>query len=208
MQSFERVILCAVTGFHRVSKVTALAGGLICLGVVCAQTAEAGLFGSTLSWQYYAYGGPYLSGGQSGGSFVVNGGIGGTFIGQTPNLYFNILADDTSITFDYSIYNGSTASPWSSSGLSLAPTIYNGVAIDLISGTDFTSVTIDPASNMIGFDSTRVSFTATQIQVDWQNLSFNSSTIVKLDINPVPEPSTCVLVSLGFAAFTIYRRRK
>jgi hypothetical protein len=138
--------------------------------------------GPTMSWQYYAYGGPYIFGsGQTGGTFVANGGVVGTFVGGTPDLYFNIIADSTSITFDYSIYNGATAAIWSDSALSLPPTIHNGIAIDMLSGGTFSSVTINSATNMVGFDASRISFTGSQIQVDWQNLPFNTGTIVRLD---------------------------
>lgn len=169
----------------------------------------AGLLGSTLSWQYYAYGGPVhsFSYGQSSGTFVDNGGIGGTF--KDSKVYFNILADDTSVTFDYSVVTGSTPQQWSASVLSLAPTIYNGVAINMLSGPAFNSVTIDPSSTMVGFDTTRLSFTSSQIQVDWAGLSFSPSTIVKLDINTVPEPSTWSLLALdGLALLGGLRLRR
>jgi hypothetical protein len=134
-----------------------------------------------MSWQYYAYGGPYNAYGVTSGTFIANGGVVGTFIGGSPFLYFNIIADNTSITFDYSTYKGATV--WSPSPLSLPPTIYNGIAINVLSGPPIQSVNINPATNMIGFNTSRISFTSSQIQVDWQNLPFNTSTIVKLDIN-------------------------
>jgi hypothetical protein len=81
----------------------------------------------------------------------------------TFDSYFNILGKPRSITFDYSPSSGGT---WSASGLSLPPTIYNGIAIDMVSGPPFTSVTVDPATNMVGFDASHISFTANQIQVD------------------------------------------
>ena len=139
----------------------------------------SGFLGSTLSWQYYAYGGAYTT----SGTFVDNGGVGGTFIGSSIT-YFTISADNSSITFNYSVDNGT--SPWSSSQLSLAPTIHNGIAIDIDSGPSVTSVTIDPSTNMAGFNASRISFTGSQIQVDWENLPFNPSTIVKLDLNSKP----------------------
>jgi len=180
----------------------------VLFAVVCATPVRAALLGSTLSWQYYAYGGPYTTpGGQTSGTFVDNGGVGGTFIGGTSQLYFNILADNTSITFDYSIAPVGPGQ-WSPSDLSLAPTIHNGIAINMVSGPAFASVTIDPASNMSGFDSSRFSFTSSPIQVDWQNLPFSPSTVLKLDINTVPEPSMFALLGLGAAVLIISRAGK
>ena len=169
--------------------------------------AHADLLGSTLSWQYYAYGGAYsYSGGQTSGTFVDNGGVGGEFIGGAGPHYFNIIADGSSITFDYSV-DSVGASTWSPSSLSLGPTIYNGIAIDMVSGPAFSSVTIDAATNMAGFDSSRISFTGNEIQVDWQNLNFDSSTIVKLDVNSVPEPSAYALLACALAALLVCKRR-
>ena len=144
---------------------------------------------TTYSWQYYAFGGPYVySGGQTSGTFTPTGGVVGTFVGGSSQLYFDIIADATSITFDYSITNRGSAS-WSDSVLSLSPTIYNGIAFDLVSGPAITSVTIDPATNMVGFDASRISFTNSEIQVDWQLLPFDTSTIVKLNINAASTPT-------------------
>jgi hypothetical protein len=108
---------------------------------------------------------------------VVNGGEGGAFPG-----YFSILAGANSITFNYSIYNGATPPTWNSSPISLPPTIHNGIAINMEAGPAFLEVGIDPATNMVGFDASRISFTGNQIQVDWENLSFTTDTIVKLDV--------------------------
>jgi Peptidase_C39 like family len=154
----------------------------------------------TMSWQYYAFGGPFtFGGGQTSGTFVANGGVGGTFVGGSFQLYFNIIADSTSITFDYSTYNGigGSAPSWSASDVSLPPTIHNGLAINALSGLTIHSVKIDPATNMVGFDPSRISFTSSQIQVDWQNLPFNTGTIVKLDINGNGSCSTIVKAKWG-----------
>ncbi|HUJ49637.1 MAG TPA: hypothetical protein VLW25_05545 [Bryobacteraceae bacterium] len=158
--------------------------------------ARADLTGDQLHWDYYAYGGLY----QAGNTWT-DPGSGGNFLD-----YFTVSSDATSITFDYL-----SSSTWSSSGLSLSPTIANGIAIDLVSGGPFTSVTIDSATNMVGFDSSRVSFTADQIQVDWANLSFDSSTVVKLDVNggtAVPEPAQTGALAFALVVLAFCQRKK
>jgi len=157
--------------------------------------AHADLIGSTLGWQYYGGGGAYnpdSGGSQTSGVFVDNGGIGGTFIEPGAVEVFDIVADDTSITFDYSV--DTTVGPWSPSPLSLSPTIYNGIAIDLLSAGSFASVSIDPATNMTGFGAGDLSFTGNQIEVNWEDLPFTTSTVVTLDValaeSAAPEPPT------------------
>jgi hypothetical protein len=163
----------------------------LCLLVGGAGQARADYLGSTMDWQYFALGGPYTG----PNIFVDCGGVAGVFADKAGVPYFKIIADDNSVTFDYSsVTRGGT---WAGSSCSLSPTIHNGIAIDLISGPDFGSVTIDPATNMIGFDRGHISFTANQIQVDWQELPFEPDTIVKVDIVPIPEPSTLLLLAVG-----------
>jgi hypothetical protein len=138
----------------------------------------AGWENASLQWSYYAYGGLFDG---PHGCTVGHGNICGTF-----QDYFNIVTDDHSITFDYSIFSAGQ-STWSKSKLSLPPTIHNGIAIDLLSAGRIVSVKIDPATNMQDFGGKHVSFTDKEIQVDWRNRSFDSSTIVKLDVRLKPD---------------------
>ncbi len=186
--------------------------GLVCLSALSLLTfgattsAKAQFLGSTLSWQYY-FGGSAFTGATT---FTDNGGSGGNFSG-----YFDIIADDTSVTFDYSKFTGGSTS-WSASGLSLSPTIFNGIAVNVVSGPAITSLTINPSTNLVGFDNSRISFTANQIQVDWQTLAFSNATLVKLNLtgprsNATPEPGTVALFAGSFftgAGLLLKRRHR
>jgi hypothetical protein len=172
-----------------------------------AVRADAGLIGSELGWQYYGGGGPYnpsTAGAETSGSFTDTGsGVSGTFIepvSDTLETVFDIDATDTTITFDYSVDTAS--GPWSGSPLSLSPTIDNGIAVNLLSAGSFADVSIDPATNMTDFDSSDLTFTANQIQVNWANLDFDTSTVVTLDVtygetSSAPEPATFSLMILS-----------
>ena len=156
---------------------------IISVSAGAAGSAKAGWIGDTLGWQYYAYGGAYNFGGSPGSCTITKKTDCGKFFRD-----FKILVSAKSITFSYR--PSGSGGTWSTSVLSLAPTIYNGVAINLTSSNSvIKSVTIDPKTNMSGFDSSRLGFTGNQIQVDWQNLSYNSQTIVKLDVTTKTVPS-------------------
>jgi hypothetical protein len=76
----------------------------------------------------------------------------------------------------------------------------------------FTSVTVNPATNMPGFSIANVSFDANNIYVNWQSLPVDPSYVVSLDINTsaVPAPSTVVTWSGVMAVvggIAVLRRR-
>ena len=77
---------------------------------------------------------------------------------------------------------------------------FNGFRITDIFGAipSFTDVSINAATNMTGFNTSRITFDADHIWVDWQSLSRDANTVVSLDINSggVPEPSTLAIWSL------------
>lgn len=147
----------------------------LCFAAALASSvaAHAGWKGGNITWTYYAFGNPYDTGGSPGQCRVHKKQTGcGRFFSN-----FEITTDPDSITFTYL-----TGSRWTRSKLSLPPTVHNGLAIDLNSGGEITAVTIDPETNMAGFDNSRISFTAKQIQIDWQKLHFTPDTKVKLNI--------------------------
>ena len=172
-------------------RTSSLVSAMMALAI--PSVAHAGMMGSTMGDQYYAYGGAY----NSQTNFVVGAGVEDNFAG-----YYDLDIDDNSITFDYL-----TASTWSSSSLSLAPTIYNGTAIRMVSGPSFTNVTIDGATNLAGFNASRMSWTGNEIQIDWVDLTFDENTIVKLNVETVPEPAS-MSVLLGGAVLALRRRFK
>jgi hypothetical protein len=112
---------------------------------------------------------------------------------------FDVNLSDTQIHF-----SNLTASQGYSSGT------FNGwLFFDLAAAIDpFGSVTINPATNMVGFDASRISFDADHIWVDFVGLTGDSSTVVVLDIGPaaVPEPSTAFLLATGTALLAGFRR--
>jgi hypothetical protein len=113
---------------------------------------------------------------------------------------FDVNLSDTQIHF-----SNLTASGGYSSGT------FNGwTFIDLLSAIDdFGSVTVNPATNMVGFGGSRITTSADQIWVDFHGLSGDANTVVVLDLAPavVPEPSTALLLAGGTALLALRRPR-
>jgi len=113
----------------------------------------------------------------------------------------NIDLSDTNI---YVTYN--SASTWTN-------TSFNGLQFFDVFGTipNITQVSINGATNLGGFDASRITFDADHIWVNWAGLTFDQSTIVSLDVNgsaaAVPEPMSLLLVGSGLLGAVRLRRR-
>jgi hypothetical protein len=110
----------------------------------------------------------------------------------------NVDVSDTNI---FVTYNSSAT--WT-------PAAFNGFHIFDLFGSipDFTAVSINPITNLTGFGDARITFDADNIWVDWNGLSFDSETIVSLDVEAVPEPGTLLLLGTGIAGLAARRRQR
>jgi hypothetical protein len=114
---------------------------------------------------------------------------------------------DTQVIYDYtSAATWNTGNAWSSGSLY----IENGNLLDFLGAPNITSVTLDAASNMVGFDASRITFDTNSIAVNWAGLSFNSDTRVVLNVaaGTLPEPASYALVIAALAGVGLARRRK
>lgn len=121
---------------------------------------------------------------------------------EVSNVADSVATMDISDTNLYIDYSNQTS--WS-------PATFNGFKItDVFSDiADFTSVSINSATNMVGFDLSRITVLADSIWVNWQGLSFTSETIVSLDINQsaVPIPAAAFLFAPALLGFMGLRRK-
>lgn len=95
----------------------------------------------------------------------------------------------------------------------LLPAAFNGYRIYDVGGTlpGFVTVTVNAATNLPGFDATRVSFDADNVFVNLQDLVLLPGEIVLLDIgfaSTVPEPATVGLVATGLVVVGAAARRR
>ena len=86
---------------------------------------------------------------------------------------------------------------------------FNGwVITDLFSTIDpFTSISL--ATNMVGLSLANLAFNANVILVNWQGLSFDENTFVRIGVNSsgVPEPTTMMLLASGLVAAGAAKRK-
>jgi len=107
-----------------------------------------------------------------------------TFFGLQNGV--NVAVNDADI-----VVNGFQSGTWGGPGAT-----FIGWVLTDETAAPITSVSIDPSTNMVGFNNSDITFTANAITVDFNNLPFDPATVVALDLNtvPTPEPTTVILL--------------
>ena len=96
-------------------------------------------------------------------------------------------------------------------GLSFTGASFNGVVITDLTHSNIIGVTIDAASNMGGFDLSRVSFTGNSVSLNFSGLITDTGTQAIVDIQTrggVPEPATWAMMISGFGLLGAAARRR
>lgn len=125
-------------------------------------------------------------------NFVVNDTVEIGVSNTSPVVSFNMEVADDTITFTYP----------GSSGFNAAS--FNGYILTAISAgiPAFGSITIDPATTMVGFTASDLSVDSTHFYINVAGLSASAGTVLKLDVTPAfvaPEPASLALAGSGFA---------
>jgi hypothetical protein len=150
------------------------------------------LTGDTIrTWELY----PDLSTIYAGPVDVVDPGAILAFPSFAPvvNIFFNDANITIQMTRDATAYTSA----------------FNGFRFLDLSEAPFTSVTLDPATDVPGIDASRVTFDAQDIYVNFSGITYSTGQIVSLDLNAVPEPSHfLVILVIGALLILAFRRRE
>ena len=177
-----------------------LAGACMLVGM---GTASAGFIGLSIGVQTQFP----TQGSVCCGSGVAVVGAGIEFpTGSFPSYNSNAFVDVSDLQIDY----GQTAST------SYASAAFNGLRFyDALSAiSPIIGVSINGATNLAGFDLSRVSFDADNIYINMQGLAPAGAHLVRLDVQfsstAVPESSTILLFGSGLAMIAVpaWRRRR
>lgn len=171
-----------------------------------ASFAHAGLIGRELSVGYYypEQSIPYDGAIEILPTFIVGSGI-ESIVDVEGVTTIAVDVSDASILFDFT--TALRGPRWET-----VP--FNGLVFNLLSGAplEFISFSIDPSSTFEGFDLSRISFTGSEIAVNWQGLSYDSDTLLRINFDlpmaEVPEPATLSLLGLGILGAVAIRRRR
>jgi hypothetical protein len=135
--------------------------------LVASMSAQASFDGATVQATYYF---PDLDSVFDQRQAVVGPGVEfSNFPASDPRT--NVDFSDTNILITYN-----SASTWTTA-------TFNGGFFDSVTEVaPISDVTINGATNMVGLTSDRVDWTSTSVSINWNGLSFDTSTVVSLDV--------------------------
>lgn len=87
-------------------------------------------------------------------------------------------------------------------------TSFNGPVFTTLSDLDITSVTVDSATTLVGFDASRVLISDNRIALNFAGLDYDDGDFLSLNFAFVPEPASWALMIAGFGLVGFAMRRR
>jgi len=177
--------------------------GVVALLIGGASSAHAGFIGTQLSSEYFYPDSEtsYAPAVEAPPQFFVGDGV-ETVVNVEGVTSIAVDVSDTSILFDFST---TLLNPrWGN-----VP--FNGLIFNVVNDVPLNFSSFNISSNFEDFDPSRVSFSNSQVTVNWAGLAYDSNTMLLInfetDAADVPEPATMTLLGLGFVSAIAMRRR-
>lgn len=181
----------------------AIGTAFLCV-LLTAETAQAGLMGTTMSvtYNYPDASTVYGAATYNPQTFTIGGGIDTEVIVEGVTT---ILVDFAVSSLYLTLETSLTSPTWNTSS-------FNGLVFTALSGPPDLTGAVTSGSTMTGFDNSRVSLSGDQILLNWNGLSYQNGTVVDIDFKEaaVPEPSTLALFAgglMGAGVIGRYRRK-
>lgn len=182
------------------SKVLATVA-LTLFGFGIVAPAQAGLLGKQLDAVYYtpATNTPYNSASFTPPTFTI--GAGQETTGNVENVT-DLLVDFTDDMLTIILETSLTNPTWNSAS-------FNGIIFTSPDSLGLASALVAPETTMSGFDNSRVSFNANQILINWNGLSYEDGTLVKVNFTSagVPEPLDTLGVATAIGLGIFFKRK-
>ena len=161
--------------------------------LVASSFASAGILGDTVDIQYL-YPDMNTQYGLSASGVVTAGGV-------SLNLFDNQLVTVFADHVDFTALRDS----------SFLTANFNGVSVqDLTNSSAFSSAFADAASNVVGFDNTRISIVGGLLYINMEGLSTPDPSLARTDFSgsSVPEPGSLLLLGTGALGIVGTLRKK
>jgi hypothetical protein len=88
---------------------------------------------------------------------------------------------------------------------------FNGPIFTSTTALNILSATNTGGTTLVGFDDSRISFSATELFLNWQGLSYQNGDVVSIhfeSVTTVPEPTSIALLGAGIVTIGVWRRRR